>query len=228
MLFRILGSAIPHSLHGIEHLAVLPEPARTDMTLSIALPHMLAPLFVHSQVLCESPSVKIGVTATQADATEQFMDAVRAGNSTQVELLIRSGTDLRKPDAEGWTCLHWATELGHEKLVLRLLDGCPLLLNMKTNEGLSAINIAAWQGNKRMVELLISQGAEIDDVTKWGEAPLHHAVTFGHASVCEALLSAGANPFHEDKLKRTPYSIAMQRGSPEVKKVFQRYTPPKP
>ena len=150
----------------------------------------------------------------------------RKGDLKAVSDELQKGFDLRERDGQSWTCLHWATELGHAKLVVYLLDTEPLLLNMKTTEGLSAINIAAWRGDREMVELLLAQGAEIDDRTRWGESPLHHAATFGHAAVCEALLRAGADAFCDDKLRRAPYSIAMEHGSEEVKKVFIRYTKP--
>ena len=87
----------------------------------------------------------------------------RKGDLEAVSDELQKGFDLRERDGQSWTCLHWATELGHAKLVVYLLDTEPLLLNMKTTEGLSAINIAAWRGDREMVELLLAQGAEIDD-----------------------------------------------------------------
>jgi ankyrin repeat protein len=154
---------------------------------------------------------------------ERFMELVRGNQTDQLNELMRNGFDLRQTDSESWNCLHWATEMGHQKLVLMFLDQDPLLLNMKTKEGLSAINIAAWRGDYSMVEVLLAQGAEIDDRTKWGEVPLHHAVTFEHIRVCELLLERGADAFAEDKLKRTPYMIAMQKGSDKMKAVFAKY-----
>lgn len=172
----------------------------------------------------QSPVVAV-VSTTERDEIEAFLSLIRDGKLSEVEKRVNSGFNLRSRDDESWNCLHWATEMGHQKLVVFLLDKDPLLLNMKTQEGLSAINIAAWRGDKRMVELLLAQGAEIDDRTKWGEVPLHHAVTFGHAEVCEVLLKAGADPFSEDKLQRTPYSVAMQKGTSKVKKIFAKFAP---
>lgn len=156
---------------------------------------------------------------------EDLMEAVRANDRSQVARILASGINVRIRDSEGWTAAHWATEMGHKELVLFLLDKDPILLNTKTNEGLSPINIAAWRGDKAMVELLLAQGAEIDDKTKWGEIPLHHAVTFEHLDVCEFLLKSGSNMFAEDKLSRTPYMIVMQKGSAKMKQLFERYKP---
>lgn len=137
-------------------------------------------------------------------------------------ILQDSKVKLKQLDLENWSCMHWAAEFGHLTLVLGLLEKEPLFLNMKTSQGLSAINIAAWRGDANMVKALLENGAEVDDRTQWGEAPLHHAVTFGHAEVCEVLLKAGADPNCQDRLKRTPHSIAMQHGSAKIQEIFSQ------
>jgi ankyrin repeat protein len=163
------------------------------------------------------------------EKVDTFMEAVRRGDRKAINSLLKEGFSLLERDSESWTALHWATEMGYKDLVIQFLDRDPLLLNMKTKEGLSPINIAAWRGDKGMIELLIEQGAEIDDRTKWGEVPLHHAVTFGHSEICDVLLKNGADPFAEDRLKRTPFMIAMQKGSPRIRSIFEQYRqPPKP
>jgi len=172
-----------------------------------------------SVLLCDSID-----TNTRNPCNPSFLDLVRSGRSQDVVNSIKN-TNLRETDEDSWTCLHWAVEMGHRDLVEIFLDADPLLLNMKTREGLSCINIAAWRGDEKMVQLLLNQGAEIDDKTKWGETPLHHAVTFGHAKVCETLLKAGANAHSEDRLNRTPYQIAMQKGTKQVRNILSRYPP---
>jgi len=170
----------------------------------------------------ESHQVENGPVPNQA---EELMDAVRTNDLVRVSRILSSGLSARIRDSEGWTAIHWATEMGHRDLVLLLLDRDPILLNTKTNEGLSPINIAAWRGDKKLVELLLAQGAEIDDKTKWGEVPLHHAVSFEHLDVCEFLLKNGADMFAQDKLSRTPFMIVTQKGSARMKKLFEQYKP---
>lgn len=189
-------------------------------------PFLFVASAIGNVVLCESnDNSRESVNSDDTDIIETFMEAVRKGDVKKINHMISQGFDVRSRDSESWNALHWATEMGQKNLVLFLLDRDPILLNMKTKEGLSAINIAAWRGDKDMVKILIEQGAEIDDRTKWGEVPLHHAVTFGYVDICNILLSNGADPFTEDRLKRTPFMIAMQKGSPEIKAVFDRYRP---
>lgn len=178
------------------------------------------PFTFSSVVFCDSSAVK------NVPEIEPLLNAIRSGASLKdiSLLLMTSKIDPQQTDAESWTCLHWAVEMGRCDLVPAFLDVAPLLLHMKTNEGLSAINIAAWRGDRAMVALLLKQGAEIDEKTKWGETPLHHAVTFGHLSVAEFLLSQGADAFMEDRLQRSPFQIAMQKGSEEMKKLFAPFS----
>jgi ankyrin repeat protein len=187
-------------------------------------PSMNLGTILRRMVLCDTIESSLGPPTQGTGHDEVFFSSVRAGKTSEVRKALKHGTNLKQTDEESWTCLHWAVEMGHLSMVTMLLDAEPLLLNMKTKEGLSAINIATWRGDKRMVELLINQGAEIDDKTKWGETPLHHAVTFGHWEVCQLLLNHGADPFAEDRLSRTPHQIAMQKGSKRVKDVLSKYT----
>lgn len=201
---------------------ILPSPPSFFDAFELRFDHIIQP-FKLEPAYCESIS-QASVTPDQIE-TENFQELIRTKKIAEIELIIKNGFDLKRRDGESWASIHWATEMGDERLVVLFLDKDPLLLNMKTKEGLSPINIAAWQGNKKMVDLLLKQGAEVDDRTKWGEVPLHHAVTFDHVAVCEVLLVAGADPFAEDKLKRSPFMLAMQKGSPKMKKLFSKFAP---
>lgn len=172
---------------------------------------------------CDTQSVDVRELPRES-GLNAFLNLIRAGDIKAIRSVVKN-VDLRAADEDSWTCLHWAVEMGHRDLVELFLDEDPLLLNMKTKEGLSCINIAAWRGDHSMVQLLLQQGAEIDDRTKWGETPLHHAVTFGHIKVCEILLRAGADPHAEDRLRRTPYQIGMQKGTRQVKKILSQFAP---
>ena len=175
-----------------------------------------------SSAYCQSGPSQLMAALTSP--IERMFDFVRAGDTGAVAEGVRSGFDFRLTDAESWTGLHWAVEYGHSKLVLILLDAEPLLLHMRTKEGLTAMSIAAWRGDAKMAQLLLDQGGEVDAKSQWGETPLHHAVSFGHLAVCELLLNNGANPHLEDKMERSPYRIAMQKGSAKMKKLFSKYS----
>ncbi|MEH1793746.1 ankyrin repeat domain-containing protein [Nostoc sp.] len=56
----------------------------------------------------------------------------------------------------------------------------------------SALLIAAYYGNKDIVELLITSGASVDVVDDSGETPLHKASFKGHQDVVKLLITNGA------------------------------------
>ena len=66
--------------------------------------------------------------------------------------------------------------------------------NAAEGDGLTALHIAAEQGNAQIVRILIDARANVEAKTKLGEyTPLHLAAEGAHASVVRVLLEAGAD-----------------------------------
>ncbi|MCK4822591.1 ankyrin repeat domain-containing protein, partial [bacterium] len=68
-------------------------------------------------------------------------------------------------------------------------------VNTKDEEGLTALHLAARQGRKDAVELLLANGANINArLIGWpGWTPLHEAATANHKEVAELLITKGAD-----------------------------------
>jgi hypothetical protein len=68
-------------------------------------------------------------------------------------------------------------------------------VNTKDEEGLTALHLAARQGRKDVVELLLANGANINArLTGWpGWMPLHEAAAANHKEVAELLIAKGAD-----------------------------------
>ena len=67
--------------------------------------------------------------------------------------------------------------------------------NVAQGDGLSALHLAAQEGNLEIAELLLAAGAKVGAKTQIGEyTPLHLASEGAHAYVVRALLEAGADP----------------------------------
>src|SRR4051812_14806106 len=67
--------------------------------------------------------------------------------------------------------------------------------NAAQGDGLTALHIAAGQGNLEVVKVLIGAKANVDAKTKIGEyTPLHVAAEAAQGLVVKALLDAGADP----------------------------------
>jgi ankyrin repeat protein len=67
--------------------------------------------------------------------------------------------------------------------------------NVTQGAGLSALHMAAQEGNLEIAKLLLGAGAKVEAKTQIGEyTPLHLASEGAHASIVRALLEVGADP----------------------------------
>lgn len=55
-------------------------------------------------------------------------------------------------------------------------------LHIKDNRGDTALHKAAWQGNEKVVELLLNNGADIHSTNNKGQQPLDIAIQYGKNS----------------------------------------------
>eukprot|EP00957_Ditylum_brightwellii_P060097 4563924-Ditylum_brightwellii.AAC.1 len=55
------------------------------------------------------------------------------------------------------------------------------------------LHIAAREGHKKVVEVLLSHGADVNNATNSGWKPIHFAAREGHKEVVKVLLSHGAD-----------------------------------
>ncbi|KAI5805993.1 ankyrin repeat-containing domain protein, partial [Geopyxis carbonaria] len=100
-------------------------------------------------------------------------------------------------------------------------DSASLLLeagadpNLPVHKEMDPLWIAAWEGNLKMVELLLTAGADVDNGRRYGNA-LQEAAANGSVEVVELLLSKGANPNSRGGAANTAINAAAFRGHKEV------------
>ncbi|XP_074659976.1 myotrophin homolog [Tubulanus polymorphus] len=89
----------------------------------------------------------------------------------------------------------WAIKNGDlekvEKEVEQLLQSGGTV-NDDLESGRVALHLAADYGQKEVLEYLISKGADIDKLDKYGISPLLAAIYEGHTSCVKLLISKGA------------------------------------
>ncbi|MFC2161028.1 ankyrin repeat domain-containing protein [Acidobacteriota bacterium] len=86
-----------------------------------------------------------------------------------------------------------AAEIGDIIKIKELLKKDPELANAKNISGLTPLHYAALYGNKNVVELLISNGADIQMKLNDGTMPLHLAVGHGYVDIARLLIANGAD-----------------------------------
>ncbi len=77
--------------------------------------------------------------------------------------------------------------------------------------------MAAFHGNKKIVDLLLKKGADVNASIKTGETPLFIAAEKGYNEIVETLIKAGADVSKARKKDHaTPLHIAAEKGHVEV------------
>lgn len=74
----------------------------------------------------------------------------------------------------------------------------------------SALHSSAWQGNDRVMDMLLYYGASCDHACKQGATALGISAQEGHEKCVATLLQYGANPHKSDHCGRTPIKLAMK------------------
>ena len=112
--------------------------------------------------------------------------------------------------------IHDAAKTGDLTSVRVLLEKQPALINAKNKDGQTPLHIAATNGRKEVVELLLEKGADVNAKDNYEGTPLHWAAYYGHKEVAELLLSKGAAINAKERKGWTPIHYAVWKGHKEL------------
>ncbi|CAG7939672.1 unnamed protein product [Penicillium salamii] len=113
--------------------------------------------------------------------------AARNGHLDIVELLISRGADVSATDNNDHTALHLASCKGDSRIVQRLLEESPKLLEVQNDEGDTSFAFAARCGHLNVVEYLLSQKADIYAKDVEGATAWHQSAERGQIDVVKKL-----------------------------------------
>eukprot|EP00042_Codosiga_hollandica_P020703 m.68155 g.68155 ORF g.68155 m.68155 type:complete len:214 (-) comp50002_c0_seq5:103-744(-) len=83
--------------------------------------------------------------------------------------------------------LHWAVLYNREEIVEWFLEQHPVGIDNVDAEGCTPLTIAILQGEDKIVELLLREGANLESVSEIGLTPLQLAGQVGHERVLRAI-----------------------------------------
>jgi len=153
-------------------------------------------------------------------------DAARAGNWQTVRTLIAGGVKgdgVNSPDKDGTRPLHWAVR-ADELQIADLLLKAGADATAQNRLGLTALNLAAANGNGAMIRILLDHGADANEVEKTGETILMVATRSGNADAVRAILERGVNPnTAESQLQTTALMMAAEGGYTESVRALLEY-----
>lgn len=178
-------------------------------------------------------------------AYDDFLNAVKTGDSREVRQLLRRGVDANTTDAAGHSVLHIASRDGVLEVARVLVAAgadvdrrnknqeTPLMMaalgghlstvqfllskDAQINQpGWTALLYAATNGHVEIVRLLIENHAYIDSSPSNGLTSLMMATRGGHTDTVKLLLDEGADASLKNDLGDTAYDWAMRGGNTNI------------
>ncbi len=144
-----------------------------------------------------------------ADGLSPVLYALYKGKSDLVEPLLDANPPLDVFDTAA---------AGRTRGLEELLAGEPELATVWSQDGFTALHLAAFFGQEEAVRILVERGADVNVVARNASihvTPLHSAVAGSHAEIVELLLEHGADPNAAQERGFTPLHSAAQNDDRE-------------
>jgi ankyrin repeat protein len=141
----------------------------------------------------------------------------------RVELLShfnKSGGELWSKNYADELPIHLAAREGQIEVIGYILDNSPIPVDVQTIDGWTPFHYSVNNGYLAAVEFLISKGANINAIDKFGRTALHWAVRYNFKEIAEYLLESGIHYDLKDEEGRTAYEIAKSNVNIEMLSLF--------
>jgi ankyrin repeat protein len=144
---------------------------------------------------------------------ESFFNAITIDDVGLVEKLLARKFDPNTPTAEGESALMLSIRSRSMKVFDLLIRHPDININQRNRARESALMLAAFSGNQKVVEILLARSVEVNN-TGW--TALHYAATHGHVEIMRLLLEHHAFVDAEAPNLMTPLMLAARAGQTEA------------
>lgn len=140
-----------------------------------------------------------------------IVKATQYGVIDRCQELIEAGYDVRQPDAENVTLLHWAAINNRKELVKYYMSKGAYIDQLGGDLMSTPLHWATRQGHLQMVVLLMQHGADPSLRDGEGCSAIHLASQFAHTSIVAYLIAKGQDVNMPDRNGMTPLMWACYR-----------------
>uniref|UniRef100_A0A8C4H9E4 Palmitoyltransferase n=1 Tax=Dicentrarchus labrax TaxID=13489 RepID=A0A8C4H9E4_DICLA len=138
-------------------------------------------------------------------------DPVRFGILERCKELVEAGYDVRQPDKENVTLLHWAAINNRSELVKYYISKGAIVDQLGGDLNSTPLHWAIRQGHLPMVIQLMRYGADPSVADGEGYRALHLAILFQHMAIAAYLMAKGQEVDGPDCNGQTPLMLAAQK-----------------
>ena len=186
----------------------------------------------------------MAINSTNMDSEQQFIKAVKAGDTATVRDLI--ATDIFLADAkgeDGTSALLMAIYYGNDEIARLILDSAPTLtiheaaaagiidrvddllesdpdlVHAYSHDGWTPLHLAVYFNRNEVAEFLIANNSDINAISRngLGVTPLHSALANRNMVLAKLLLRKGADPHgRQTEGGYTPLHYAAANGLQEI------------
>lgn len=149
----------------------------------------LAVSYDHTSVVKELLQRGASVDIPCEEGFTPLMRAIKKSDDVMTELLLGAGAKVTRQNKHGFTPLMLAAANGDYKMVEKFLKPLENGVNLQTQNGQTALYIAARRGDKSTVTLLLEHGARafLPRIEDRFDTPIAVAAAKGHLSVIRAI-----------------------------------------
>ncbi|XP_010188831.1 PREDICTED: palmitoyltransferase ZDHHC13 [Mesitornis unicolor] len=159
-------------------------------------------------------------------STCDIVKATQYGIVERCKELVEAGYDVRQPDKENVTLLHWAAINNRQELVKYYISKGAIVDQLGGDLNSTPLHWAIRQGHLPMVMLLLKCGADPSLIDGEGFSSIHLAVLFQHMPIIAYLISKGQDIDTTDVNGQTPLMLSAQKVmGPEPTRFLLKFNP---
>ena len=160
------------------------------------------------------PNYKNLLLLTKNGETEQFLDLF-----DKISVLPNFSEGINYKDENGFTALHYSSDVGNLKIVEKLLNSnCNP--NIKNNKNETPLHLASKKGFFEICKALIDNGALLNIYDSDQNSPIHYVCINNNKKILELFLSKNPHIDSKNKNGKMPIDLATNK---EIKDLLENY-----
>jgi len=150
--------------------------------------------------------------------------AAKVGIENFCTLLVKNKADVNSKTPSNMTPLHIAILENNVNIIIELINlGANLNMKEEGNKE-TPLLLACSLGNEKIIQLLVENGAKLDDYDEEGNTGLMLACENEHLNCVKYILTVGVSPNEVSKLKKwSPLHFSSSNGNIEITKLLINY-----